>query len=226
MISSSLNRRDFVIGGALAGTALVCAGGSPRGSAYPTVSHRALDALVPEKLGPWTASQYQPVVIPKGEAPEGRIYDSVITRYYISDSALPVMFLIAYGSAQTGETLLHRPEICYVAAGFDIRSWPNIVLQTPDRKIPSRVLTATAPGRTDQILYWTRVGNEFPTTSVEQRWSTLRQTLTGTIPDGVLVRISIADEDRETALKFISAFTGRLLATGSSPLRELLEGAA
>jgi EpsI family protein len=188
------------------------------------LDRRMLDPLVPEKIGPWTASHYEPVVIPRGEEPEGKIYDSVITRYYVSDTALPVMLLIAYGSAQTGETLLHRPEVCYVAAGFRMRSWPNVVLQTADKKIDARVLTASAPGRTDQILYWTRVGGEFPTTVTEQRWSTLQQTLTGSIPDGVLVRISVDEEDRETAMKFMRVFAGDLLSSGGPQLRQILEG--
>jgi EpsI family protein len=221
-MSSSLNRRDFVIGGVFASTALFCAGVAPGRSQL--LDHRMLDQLVPEKVGPWTASRYEPVVIPRGEEPEGKIYDSVITRYYVSDAALPVMLLIAYGSAQTGETLLHRPEVCYLAAGFRMRSWPNVMLQTAGKKIDSRVLTATAPGRTDQILYWTRVGAEFPTTVTEQRWSTLRQTLTGSIPDGVLVRISVDEEDRETAMKFMRAFAGDLLSSGGPRLRQILEG--
>ena len=221
-MNSSLNRRDFVIGGVLGSTALFCAAAAP--GRRQLIDRRTLDRLVPEKIGPWTASQYEPVVIPRGEELEGTDYDSVITRYYVSDSASPVMLLIAYGSAQTGETQLHRPEVCYVAAGFKMRNWPNVVLQTPDRRIDARVLTATAPGRTDQILYWTRVGEEFPTTSVEQRWSTLRQTLSGSIPDGVLVRISVDDEDRETAMKFMRGFAGDLLSSGGSRLRAILEG--
>lgn len=222
-MSGPVSRRDFVIGSAFAGTALLCAGVSPGRSRL--VSRRTLDGLVPDRVGPWTASNYEPVVIPRGEELEGAIYDSVITRYYLSNSALPVMLLIAYGSAQTGETLLHRPEVCYVAAGFRIRSWPNVMLRTSEARIPARLLTATAPGRTDQILYWTRVGREFPTTSVEQRWSTLRQTLTGSIPDGVLVRISVDDEDREAALQTMRAFTSDLLSSNRK-LQELLEGRA
>jgi EpsI family protein len=224
-MSASLIRRDFVLGGVFAGTALLCGGMAPgRGQ---LLDRRTLDRLVPEQIGPWTASRYEPMVIPRGEELEGTDYDSVITRYYVSDSALPVMLLIAYGSAQTGATQLHRPEVCYVAAGFSMRSWPNVVLQTAEKKnIDARVLTATAPGRTDQILYWTRVGGEFPTTTTEQRWSTLRQTLTGSIPDGVLVRISVDEEDRETAMKVMRAFAGDLLASGSNHLRGLLEGVA
>jgi EpsI family protein len=225
-MTSTINRRDFVIGAALGITGLASAALAGRGSTNRLAQGVSLDKLVPEKIGSWSRSHYEPMLIPKGEEPEGKSYDSVITRYYVSASALPVMLLIAYGSAQTGETQLHRPEICYVAAGFKMRSWPNVILQGPGRKIAARLLTATAPGRTDQILYWTRVGEEFPTTSVEQRWSTLRQTLTGSIPDGVLVRISIADEDREAAMKFMTLFTGELLASGSRQLQGLLEGIA
>ena len=130
-MNPTVSRRDFVIGGAFAATGIACAGLARRGSADQLARGRSLDHLVPEKIGVWSRSHYEPVLIPRGEEPEDKVYDSVVTRYYVSDSALPIMLLIAYGSAQTGETQLHRPEICYLAAGFRMRSWPNVVLRKP-----------------------------------------------------------------------------------------------
>jgi EpsI family protein len=188
------------------------------------LSARSLDSLVPDRVGPWSRSRLESVLIPKAEKGEGTVYDSVVTRYYLSPSAPPVMLLVAYGSAQAGDAQLHRPEACYPAAGFKLHDFPDVVLRTSTGSIAARSLTATAPGRIDQILYWTRIGREFPTTSFEQRMSVLRQTLHGWVPDGVLVRISVMDEDRDSALKVIAQFANQLLASGGPQLREILEG--
>jgi EpsI family protein len=217
-------RRDFIIGGALAGTALFCAAVAPRRNPNALREARLLDQLVPEQIGPWTMSRYDPILIPRGEKGEGSTYDSVISRYYISPSAAPVMLLIAYGAEQAGNTQLHRPEVCYPAAGFKLRQGPDVLLRASGANIVARSVTAIATGRVDQILYWTRIGREFPTSSLDQRWATLRQTLSGTIPDGVLVRISVVDEDREAALRVIGAFANTLLSSGSEELRMLLQG--
>lgn len=220
---SRLRRRDFLVGGALTVTALVCTAVSPRRNAS-LLSDRSLDGLVPDEVGSWSRSRVESVLIPKAEKGEGTVYDSVVTRYYLSSSAPPVMLLIAYGSAQAGDAQLHRPEVCYPAAGFKMRDWPDVMLHTAGANIAARSLTATATGRIDQILYWTRIGRDFPTTSFEQRMSILRQTLHGSVPDGVLVRISVMDEDRDSALKVIAQFANQLLASGGPQLREILEG--
>lgn len=214
-----------MIGGALAATAMACAAVTPRRTA-PLGQTGSLDKLVPERIGSWTHSRYDPILIPQGDTGEGSTYDSVVSRYYISALAAPVMLLIAYGAEQAGDTQLHRPEVCYPAAGFQMRSWPDVLLHAAGTSIVARSLTAVAPGRTDQILYWTRIGKDFPTSSFDQRLSTLRQTLSGTIPDGVLVRISVVNEDRQSAVSVIEKFANDLLSSGGSTFRTLLQGRA
>jgi EpsI family protein len=218
-------RREFLVGGALVATAALCAAAAPRRTA-PLGQGQSLDKLIPDKVGPWTASTYDPILIPQGDTGEGTTYDKVVSRYYVSPTQAPVMFLIAYGAEQAGETQVHRPEACYPAAGFSLRDRPDVVLHVPGGDITARSLTAVATGRTDQILYWTRIGNEFPMTSFDQRMSVLRQTLAGSIPDGVLVRISVESEDPQSADRTIAEFANALLSTGNKGLRVLLQGHA
>jgi EpsI family protein len=222
-MGAGATRREFLIGGALAATAAICVAAAPR-RASPLGRGQSLDKLIPDRVGPWTASTYDPILIPQGDTGEGSTYDKVVSRYYLSPTQPPVMFLIAYGAEQAGETQLHRPEACYPAAGFSLQHRPDVVLEVPGGHITARSLTAFATGRTDQILYWTRIGTEFPTTSFDQRLSVLRQTLGGSIPDGVLVRISVESEDPQSANRTIAAFTNALLSTGNSNLRKLLRG--
>jgi EpsI family protein len=226
MTATSSNRRDFLIGGALGATALFCTAVAPRRNPIALRNVRLLDELVPERIGSWSLSRYDPILIPRGEKGEGTIYDSVLSRYYMSNSAAPVMLLIAYGAEQAGNTQLHRPDVCYPSAGFEMHSWPSVLLRAPGGDITAQSATASTTGRVDQILYWTRIGEEFPANSLDQRWSTLRQTLSGTIPDGVLVRISVVDQDREQALKVIETFANALLTSGGRQLRILLQGRA
>lgn len=223
--STGFTRRELVVGGALVASALAASlvKPSPDRRSGRAVS---LKDLVPDRVGPWRGSRYGNVLIPKGEDAYKNTYDDVLTRHYTSESAAPIMFLIAYGSAQTGNTELHRPEVCYPAAGFRIRSWPDLQLKLLRSSVTARSFTAFASGRVEQILYWSRVGDDFPTSSLEQRWSVLRHTIRGSVPDGILVRISTIDSNRERAIRLLQTFAQTLLSSGGPEMRLLLTGKA
>jgi EpsI family protein len=184
----------------------------------------ALDRLVPNQVGGWAHSADGDRLIPVGERPEEEAYDDLLTRYYGDGSGNPIMFLVAYGSAQTGNAQLHRPEACYPAAGFNLHSQGETIIPTQQAKVRARTLTAEAPGRTEQILYWSRIGDRFPTTSASQRWVAFRQALNGSAPDGALVRISMIHPDQGRAMKALTDFARALLATPNPDLRQLLTG--
>lgn len=220
----NLSRREFVVAGALAATAAGSYLITPRADPDRLSGRRSLDRLVPDVIGQRRRSELGSVLIPRGEGGEKKSYDQVVTRYYTGGSAAPIMLLIAYGSAQVGTTQLHRPEVCYPAAGFKLRSWPDVALRMPGTTIEARSLTALATGRVEQILYWSRVGPEFPTSSLAQRWATLRETMRGSIADGVLVRISTIEANRASALPALRQFASELVGAGGSQLRALLTG--
>jgi EpsI family protein len=222
-----LSRREFVIGGGLGATALLAAATAPRSTAtLVNESGAGLDDLLPGTIGQWTAAPFADVLIPRAEKAEEKSYDEVVTRYYDSNSAPPVMLLIAYGKAQVGGTELHRPEACYPVAGFKLRRRPNVALRVPGLEIDARSMTAEASDRVEQLLYWTRVGADFPTRSVEQRWSAVRQSFAGSIPDGVLVRLSALALQPAAGMEVLKRFAIELLGAGGAPLRSLLIGRA
>ena len=225
--ASNLSRRDFVVGGGLGATALLAAAAAPRSSAAErATSSTALEDLLPARIGPWTASPFADVLIPRAEKAEEKSYDEVVTRYYDSRTVPPIMLLIAYGKAQLGGTELHRPEACYPVAGFKLRRRPNVTLRLPGGEIAARSMTAEASDRVEQLLYWTRVGSDFPTSSVEQRWSAVRQSFGGAIPDGVLVRLSALSLEPAGGIAVLRKFAMELLGAGGAPLRSLLIGRA
>jgi len=206
---------------------LLAAATAPRSTtAVLNNSGTALDDLLPKSIGQWTAAPFADVLIPRAEKAEEKSYDEVVTRYYDSRLAPPIMLLIAYGKAQVGGTELHRPEACYPVAGFKLHRRPDVILRFPGLEIDARSMTAEASDRIEQLLYWTRVGTDFPTSSLAQRWSAIRQTVGGSVPDGVLVRLSALSLEPAGGIEVLQRFASELLGAGGSALRSVLTGRA
>jgi EpsI family protein len=220
----SSSRRQFVVGGALLAAALVASRDSWSGSSKGEEAAASLGTIVPGQLGRWRSSPANGLVIPTAEVPDGTGYDTLLTRYYVDDSGRTIMFLVAYGSAQAGGTQLHRPEACYPAAGFKLLDPETVTIRGGERAISGRAITGTKPGRTEQILYWSRVGTAFPTNSAEQSLATLRQSLGGRAPDGALVRMSTLASERKPALAILHQFADALLRQPQPALQRLLTG--
>jgi EpsI family protein len=218
-------RRDFLVGGALVATAVLAARGSMWGESQTPTAANSLADIVPDRFGPWKNSPANGVLIPTAEAPAETGYDDLLTRYFVDDAGRTIMFLVAYGAAQSGNTQLHRPEACYPAAGFSLGDSARTSLEDPaGTKIDARTLTATKPGRIEQILYWSRVGATFPTDSASQSLAVIRQSLGGNAPDGALVRMSTLSSDRASALTLLRLFANDLLQQPAPSLRRLLTG--
>jgi EpsI family protein len=214
-----------MVGGALVATAVLAARESLWGESHTRTLGDSLADIVPERFGPWKSSPANGVLIPTAEAPAETGYDDLLTRYFVDDAGRTIMFLVAYGAAQSGNTQLHRPEACYPAAGFSLGDSARTSLE--DRagtKIDARTLTATKPGRIEQILYWSRVGAAFPTDSASQSLAVIRQSLSGSAPDGALVRMSTLGSDRASALTLLRLFANDLLQQPAPSLRRLLTG--
>lgn len=219
-------RREFLVGSACAAAAI--GGGliSARSAEAPDELGSSITQLFPEKLGEWQLEPQSNLLIPQGETEEEAVYDQLLTRVYVDGTSPPIMLLIAYGSSQTGTTQLHRPEVCYPAAGFDLEKRADLHLPVgSNRALQARTMTATTPGRIEQILYWSRIGPEFPISALGQRWSLLRQTASGRVPDGALVRVSTIMSDYRSALPALTGFARRLLEV-SGPAHRLLTGKA
>lgn len=219
-------RRELLLGGAL-GCAALAAGALRIGSGRDLPPGRPpLDRLMPDRIGEWVRQPFSDVLIPRGEAAEDKTYDDVFTGFYGAPESSGIMLLVAYGSAQVGDTELHRPEVCYPAAGFRLARWPDATLSFAGETVNAVVMTANAPERVEQMLYWSRIGTDFPTSSLQQRMSILRQTLRGAVPDGVLVRMSTIGADRAAGLVTLERFAAAMVAAASPILRQMLLGRA
>jgi EpsI family protein len=223
---ASASRRDLLVGGALLGAALAAGALRFRSDDSRSTGRPPLEQLIPNRIGEWVRQPFADILIPQGEAAEDRTYDDLFTGFYAAEAGGGIMLLVAYGSAQVGDTELHRPETCYPAAGFSLSRHPDVTLDFPGKPVHAAVMTARAPERIEQMLYWSRIGGDFPTTSLAQRWSILRQTVRGAVPDGVLVRMSTITGERDAGLAVLERFAGEMVATASPTLRGMLIGTA
>jgi EpsI family protein len=140
-------------------------------------------------------------------------YDETLALTYRNRQGQRVMLSLAYGRNQHKGMNTHRPEICYPAQGFKVlqSSVPGTVTYG-GRKIDVTRLVAGAGARNEPITYWLLVGERITRFGYAQREVAMSYGLRGTIPDGVLVRVSSVDADNAAAFGLQDRFIQDLLA--------------
>lgn len=219
-----IDRRQVLLGGLLMGAAGAALALRPRQNTR-VVSAGLLEQVVPQTIGGYRyVSASGLVLAPKSELREAT-YADVLTRVYSVPDARPVMLLIAYGSAQDAGLAVHRPEECYPAVGFDISPVRRVPLTGP---VPpgsqACFLTARRDDRTEHVYFWVRVGDSFPVSPLRQRLKVVRDNLAGTLPFGVLARLSVIGGEAEEALAIAERFNAALLGAIGTEGRKVLLG--
>ena len=224
--SPMLNRRTMVLGAALLGVGGAAMARQPKPAASPVLKD-ALERLVPTQVGGWSYHDASGIVLPPPDALSDSLYSGLVTRSYVSADKAPIMLLVAYSNVQDGMLQVHRPEVCYPAGGY--RLSPTRVMQVPTAAgavIPANSFSADGISRTEQVLYWTRIGSFFPTSWLDQRIAVVRANLAGVIPDGALVRISTLAPDMASAQADLMAFAAQLVKVAPPAGRRLMLGTA
>ena len=220
-----IGRRDLLLGGGM----LAAAGGAyaftPR-ERLSLLNGRKLEAIVPKQIAGWSDVPSSAFVLPKTPGSlSDRLYSQTLSRLYESAADPSVMLVIAYGDQQSDALQLHRPETCYAAVGFQITgSEIGTLALAPEVTMPVRELTATSDARTEPIAYWTRIGDDLPTTNREQKWMKLRQSMRGIISDGVLVRISTVAEPTPETFAVLRRFAVEMMQSIKPGARSALIG--
>ncbi len=207
-------RRQFLFGGALIATSALAVALTPR-AGPPLLRPEGLEAAIPHTLGAWRFVGASGLVLPPPDETEVRTYDQVLTRVYTDGDGPPVMLLVAYGGGQTGLFAVHRPEACYPAQGYRLQGREGVRLPVASgRSVPGTFWTAESDIRTEQLLYWTRIGRDFPKSWAAEHVAVVRNNLARRLPDGVLVRMSMLSNDPAASLVRLEAFaralTGRV----------------
>lgn len=218
-----IQRRDLLIGAGCLVAAGAATAMTPRGR-MSLVGDAKLEQAIPKSFAGWRYRESNAVVVPQSEdSLASQLYTQTVARLYTRGPDEYVMLLIAYGDTQNDLLQLHRPEVCYPAFGFVVSASQPVQIELgPGVTIPGRTLTATAPGHTEHISYWTRIGEALPVDGGEQRMAKLRSQIAGVIPDGVLVRLSTVLPDREAALAMNERFAADLMRAIPARVRPAL----
>jgi len=200
-------RRQFLFGGGMVATSAAAYALTPR-TREAAIAPGQLEQVIPKRLGPWNFVTASGLVIPPPDETDQRSYDQVLTRVYSRPGdALPVMLLIAYGGGQSGLFIVHRPEACYPAQGYALSDPATMDLELMrGRRVLGTAWSAHSALRDEQLLYWTRIGNQFPRSWAAEHLAIASKNLVGRLPDGVLVRMSVPSSDRDAAMGTLKDF--------------------
>lgn len=218
----NLSRRHFVIGCVCAAASAVAYAREPR-VVHPGMEEEKFEKMVPDRFDGWRVLSESGVILPPPDALSNRLYDNLVTRVYRKDDAT-VMLLLAYNNVQDGVLQVHRPEVCYPVGGFALSETRHLELPIGQARIPANMFTATGPNRVEQVMYFTRLGDDFPRSWIEQRLSVMKSNVQGEIPDGMMMRFSVTGSDREQAVHTLTAFAQGFIAGVPARLRHLLIG--
>lgn len=222
------NRRDLLIGAACVAAGAAAYGLKPRRRVSLQGAAR-LEQFVPRAFGEWTSRDVTDLVAPQTpDSLMAKLYGETVGRIYTSGSSgVDIMMLLAHGDTQSNDLQLHRPEVCYPAFGFHISGSAPIELPLAGGvRLPARRLVANAPGRQENIIYWSRLGEFLPVDGIEQRVDRLTTAMHGYVADGLLARFSTLGSDPAAAFAIMIPFIGQLVSAVPSNRRLALLGTA
>jgi EpsI family protein len=172
-----------------------------------------LETAVPRHFKGWREdARVKPIQLsPDVQAQLNKIYSQTLSRTYINDTGQRVMLSIAYGGDQGRAVQVHKPEVCYPMQGFQILSIAKSVMSTVSGEIPIMRLVAAQGKRVEPITYWIAVGDVVVRGAFEQNLARIRYGLTGTVPDGMLVRVSTISQNEASAYQVHDQFVSDML---------------
>lgn len=163
-----------------------------------------LDTIIPIEFGEWKqiADPFTQVGLTTGGNDlASQLYDKIVMRTYANDNGDRVMLAIAYAREQKQDIKIHRPEVCYVAQGFQLLNKTNNTINVSAAKpIKALRLLVSNQNRYETVSYWVRIGDDYPAGGMSARLKILRDGLKGKVLDGVLVRASTAISDPASAV--------------------------
>ena len=186
----------------------------------------SLEAMIPKQFGEWKLEETMAslIVSPDVQALLDSIYSQTLTRNYVNDKGERIMLSIAYGNDQSYSSQVHRPEMCYPAQGFEIKSMSKDSIDFSGAKLPVMKLVATQGPRIEPITYWVMIGDSAVRGNMEQHFARLKYGLTGKIPYGLLVRVSTISANESESYRTQEQFVRDMLGAVPKQYRKVLTG--
>lgn len=185
-----------------------------------------LEVMIPVEFGKWRIDRS---IIPlqvdaETQSMLDKIYNQTLARTYVNSLGERIMLSVAYGGDQSDNLAIHKPEVCYYAQGFEIMKNFSDELLTQYGTLPIKRLIAVKGNRSEPITYWVTIGNKAVLPGIEEKMQQLRYGLTGSVPDGMLVRVSTIDTDKEKAYRLQTNFIQDMLSAIDTKGRTRLTG--
>jgi len=186
-----------------------------------------LETLVPAQFGDWKIDETIAtlLVAPELQKVIEETYSQTLTRTYVNSAGKRIMLSVAYGGSHGEGMQSHRPEVCYPAQGFQVvKDTQPAVLSTDYGELQIKRLVAAQGPRNEPITYWVVVGDQQTQFGLRMKLAQMRYTLTGVIPDGMLVRVSSIDRDEVGAYDNQTDFIRAMIASMRDSERERITG--
>lgn len=213
-----MDRRGLFIGAGLTALAALSYWRAPRAITAP-LAEGQFSAAIPAQVDGWRSRASAEVVLPPQDD-SNKLYENLETRIYEGPDVPAIMLLIAYSSVQQNDIQVHRPEVCYPASGYPIISSRRRELKLGGKLVNAMELEADRSGLVEKIIYWVRVGDEFPVDWSSQRLAMAKANLQGRVPDGVLFRVSAIESAGEDVSEKLHNFVSGFVAQLSSQMRQ------
>ena len=187
-----------------------------------------LAALFPRRIGAWREDARATGIVPLPEQ-DGRaygLYDALLERVFTNAQGQRMMLSVAYGSDQSPNLQLHRPEACYAAAGFAVSGIQSAEIVVAGRPLPVERLLAETPTRSEPATYWMVLGGQVVSGHVTRKLHLLLAGMRREHPAGLLVRVSSIDADAAAAQRRQAQFIDEMVLAMDSTARRFTVGSA
>lgn len=219
--------KPFVISLCMLATAGMALALKPTARLVDAESKIDLETLIPLQFGNWKMDEsIAPLLVtPELQKVIDETYSQTLSRTYVNSEGKRIMLSVAYGGNHGEGMQTHRPEVCYPAQGFQVVKEPQpVLLSTQYGKLPIKRLVAEQGPRHEPITYWVVVGDKQTQFGLGMKLAQMRYTLTGVIPDGMLIRVSSIDQDDQNAYQDQSDFIRAMLSAVKGKEREHITG--
>lgn len=220
-------RHALMLAGTMASVAGLAAIARPTRPATDAASARLLDALFPQRFADWRIDELSRAFVRPADR-QGKLYqlyDQVLERTFVDSRGQRVMLSVAFGSEQSSSLQMHRPEVCYRAAGYAIRAVRPDELVVGGRRIAVTRVHAVLPGRPEPVTYWTLLGGTVVSDAASARRRRIAAVLRHELLDGLLVRVSTIDDDLARAHAQHARFADELVGAMAPADRAKVIGA-
>lgn len=159
---------------------------------------------IPKTFANWKeveSNQIQIDLVPRkedGSRSTDSPYDETLMRTYVNSKGEVVQLAVAYGRTQRQEVKIHRPELCYYAQGFEVKSLVSSnfnIMSTHQKPVIGKNMLVANPAYQEAVSYWIRIGDIYSESPWQTRFYIIKKGLTGDVVDGVLVRASSITND-------------------------------